>query len=173
MGQVYSRKVLGRNRATVGLLSNGEEESKGNELTREAHALLKAQVPEFMGNVEGMDVFRGKADVVVCDGFSGNILLKAGEGVAEMVLSMVRDELKRYKWMKIFLFPLRRGIRDVRNRIDYRAFGGAPLLGVNGICIIGHGRSDARAIGNAIRVASTCVSQNLVQEIERAVSSLS
>lgn len=172
MGQVYSRQVLGVPNPRVGLLSNGEEASKGNELTKQAHKLLQERLPSFSGNIEGREVFRGEADVVVCDGFSGNILLKTGEGVAEMVLSMVREELKRYKWMKLLLLPLRRGIRDLRNRIDYREFGGAPLLGVNGICIIGHGRSDARAIVNAVRVAETAVRNNLVQEIERAVCTI-
>ncbi len=171
MGQVYQRQVLGKQDPTVALLSNGEEESKGNELTKEAHGLLKKHVREFRGNIEGMNVFRGKADVVVCDGFSGNILLKTGEGVAEMVIKMVREELTRHRWMKLFLLPLRKGMRSLRNRIDYREFGGAPLLGVNGVCIIGHGRSDARAIVNAIRVAEISVRNNLVREIEKAICS--
>ena len=169
MGEVYSQQVLGKVKPSVALLSNGHEETKGNEVTKQAHALLKQHVRSFKGNIEGMDVFRGKADVVVCDGFAGNILLKTGEGVAEMVLSMVRTELTRHRWMKLFLLPLRKGIRNLRNRIDYREFGGAPLLGVNGVCIVGHGRSDARAIVNAVRVAETAVRNNLVQEIERAI----
>jgi phosphate acyltransferase len=169
MGEVYSKQVLGKANPSVALLSNGHEETKGNELTKEAHKLLKKYLKSFKGNIEGMDVFRGKADVVVCDGFTGNILLKTGEGVAEMVLSMVRTELTRHRWMKLFLLPLRKGIRNLRNRIDYREFGGAPLLGVNGICIIGHGRSDARAIVNAVRVAEIALRNNLVQEIERSI----
>jgi glycerol-3-phosphate acyltransferase PlsX len=169
MGQVYSRHVLGKANPKVALLSNGAEESKGNELTKVAHKLLKSHVQSFFGNIEGMDIFRGRADVVVCDGFSGNIVLKVGEGVAEMVLSMVRQELTRHKWMKIFLLPLRKGVRELRNRIDYREFGGAPLLGVNGICIIGHGRSDARAIVNAIKVAETALKNHLVAEIQKAI----
>jgi glycerol-3-phosphate acyltransferase PlsX len=169
MGEVYSKQVLGKANPSVALLSNGHEETKGNELTKEAHKLLKERLKSFKGNIEGMDVFRGKADVVVCDGFTGNILLKTGEGVAEMVLSMVRTELTRHRWMKLFLLPLRKGIRNLRNRIDYREFGGAPLLGVNGICIIGHGRSDARAIVNAVRVAEIALRNNLVSEIEKAI----
>jgi glycerol-3-phosphate acyltransferase PlsX len=169
MGQVYARRVLGVPAPSVGLLSNGEEETKGNELTRQAHKLLKERLPGFTGNIEGRDVFRGKTNVVVCDGFDGNILLKTGEGVAEMVLHLVRQELTRYKWMKLFLLPLRKGMRDLRSRIDYREFGGAPLLGVNGVCIVGHGSSDARAIVNAVRVAEASVRSNLVQEIERAI----
>lgn len=169
MGQCYARQVLGVSQPTVGLLSNGEEESKGNELTREAHKLLKAHVSGFTGNVEGRGVFEGLVDVIVCDGFDGNIVLKTGEGVAEMVMKLLREELTRHKWMQLFLLPLRKGIRKMRERIDYREFGGAPLLGVNGVCIIGHGRSDARAIVNAVRVAEKSVKNNLVPEIERAM----
>src|SRR5204863_7609877 len=129
MGQVYARQILGKENPSVGLLSNGAEASKGNELTRQAHKLLQAQVTPFYGNIEGMDVFRGKADVIVCDGFSGNILLKTGEGVAEMVLHMVRTELRRHKWMRWFLLvnpTIQRGVRSLRTKIDYREFGGAP-----------------------------------------------
>ncbi|MGC8667032.1 MAG: phosphate acyltransferase PlsX [Chthonomonadales bacterium] len=172
MGQAYSRIVLGKPTPSVALLSNGEEENKGNELVRDAHRLFKQMVRPFYGNIEGMDVFRGKADVVVCDGFAGNVLLKTGEGVAEMVLNMVKQELNRYRWMKLALLPLRKSIRNLRSRIDYREFGGAPLLGVNGVCIIGHGRSDAVAVANAIRVAETAVRNGLVGEIARSLQSL-
>ena len=169
MGEVYSRIVLGHQNPKVGLLSNGSEASKGNELTRQAHLLLKESLPSFIGNIEGTDVFRGHVDVVVCDGFDGNIVLKVGEGVAEMVMDMIRQELTRHRWMKLILLPLRNAIRTLRNRIDYREFGGAPLLGVNGVCIIGHGRSDARAIVNAIKVAEIAVRNDLVNEIRGAV----
>lgn len=169
MGRCYARQVLGVSAPTVGLLSNGEEESKGNELTREAHKLLKAHIDSFVGNVEGLSVFEGIVDVVVCDGFDGNIVLKTGEGVAEMVMKLLKEELSRHKWMQLFLLPLRSGIRKMRERIDYREFGGAPLLGVNGVCIIGHGRSDARAIVNAVRVAEKSVQNNLVPEIQRSM----
>ncbi|MEP6754648.1 MAG: phosphate acyltransferase PlsX [Chthonomonadales bacterium] len=173
MGVCYARQVLGVKKPTVGLLSNGEEESKGNELTREAHKLLKAFIPEFHGNVEGRQVFEGAVDVIVCDGFDGNIVLKTGEGVAEMVLGLLKIELSRHQWMKLFILPLRSGIRKMRAKIDYREFGGAPLLGVNGVCIIGHGRSDQRAIVNAIRVAEMSVRNNLVKEITDAMADLS
>jgi glycerol-3-phosphate acyltransferase PlsX len=168
MGQCYARGVLGVASPTVGLLSNGEEESKGNELTREAHQLLKSGIGGFFGNVEGRQVFEGVVNVVVCDGFAGNIVLKTGEGVAEMVMGLLRQELTRHRWMKLFLLPLRKGIRELRDRIDYREFGGAPLLGVNGVCIIGHGRSDARAIVNAVRVAERSVRSGLVDAIAKA-----
>jgi glycerol-3-phosphate acyltransferase PlsX len=169
MGEIYSRKVLGVSQPKIGLLSNGEEESKGNDLTRSSHKLLRQYLPGFIGNIEGRDIFRGQADVVVCDGFNGNIVLKTGEGVAELVMGLVKEELTRYKWMRLFLLPLRKGLVDLRARLDYRAFGGAPLLGVNGVCIIGHGRSDAHAIVNAIKVAETSVTNNLVRTIELAV----
>jgi glycerol-3-phosphate acyltransferase PlsX len=172
MGEVYARTVLDKAHPTIGLLSNGEEESKGNELTKQAHQLLKHNLDAFCGNIEGRDVFRGKVNVVVCDGFDGNILLKTGEGVAEMVMTMVKDELLRYKWMKLFLLPLRKGMRDLRMRIDPSEFGGAPLLGVNGLCIIGHGRSDARAIVNAVRVAQSALRHNLVGEIGKSVAAM-
>jgi glycerol-3-phosphate acyltransferase PlsX len=170
MGRCYARQVLGAPSPTVGLLSIGEEESKGNSLTHEAHKLLKAHVEGFAGNVEGRGVFEGIVDVVVCDGFDGNIVLKTGEGVAEMVMKLLKEELTRHKWMQLFVLPLRSGLRRMRDRIDYREFGGAPLLGVNGVCIIGHGRSDARAIINAVRVAEKSVNSKLVQEIEREMA---
>ena len=170
MGQIYMRNVLGRDNPSVGLLSNGSEPTKGNDLVKQAHVLLRKNITHFIGNVEGMDVFRGKSDVVICDGFAGNVVLKTAEGVVEMVLSLIKTELNRHRWMKLFLFPLRKGIKKVRERLDYRAFGGAPLLGVNGVCIIGHGRSDALAIENAIKVAETSVRNNLVLEIENAMT---
>jgi glycerol-3-phosphate acyltransferase PlsX len=169
MGEVYSRVVIGKSKPRVGLLSNGTEESKGNDLTRQAHPLLRDNLPGYVGYVEGTDVFRGHLDVVVCDGFDGNIVLKVGEGVAEMVMDMIKQELTRHQWMKLMLLPLRGAIRNLRNRIDYREFGGAPLLGVNGVCIVGHGRSDARAIANAIKVAETALRNELVTAIREAV----
>lgn len=172
MGRCYAQKVIGIPNPSMALLSNGEEASKGNDLTKQAHVLIKDNVEGFVGNIEGREVFRGTVNVVVCDGFNGNILLKTGEGVAEMVIDLLKEELTRNKWMKPFIFPFRKGMRRLRDKIDYREFGGAPLLGVNGICIIGHGRSDARAIVNAIRVAQTAIRNNLIEETKRAVSAL-
>lgn len=172
MGEAYASHVLGIAHPRVGLLSNGEEPSKGNTLTRGAHQMLASQLPAFVGNVEGGDIFRGKADVIVCDGFDGNIVLKTCEGVAEMVMSLVKDALTRHSWMKVLLLPFRGELRRLRDRIDYREFGGAPLLGVRGVCIIGHGKSDSIAIFNAIRVAITSVTNRLVPEIERAATAL-
>jgi glycerol-3-phosphate acyltransferase PlsX len=172
MGSCYSSQVLGVTQPTVGLLSNGEEPTKGNDLTKQTHQILREKLPQFKGNVEGRDVFRGVVNVVVCDGFSGNIVLKTGEGVAEMVLDLLKQELNRNQWMKPLLIPFRKGFRRMRDRIDYREFGGAPLLGVNGVCIIGHGRSDSRAIVNAVKVAEASVKNNLVKEIERTIAAI-
>ena len=172
MGLVYCRQVLGRPKPTVALLSNGEEPTKGNDLTKRAHALLREHVPEFCGNIEAGAAFRGQADVVVCDGFDGNVLLKGAEGVVEMVLKSLREELTRHPWMRLALLPLRPAMIRLRARLDYREFGGAPLLGVNGVCIIGHGRSDYVAIANAIKVAVTSVGRDLVTEIGLAASDL-
>ncbi|NLI00282.1 MAG: phosphate acyltransferase PlsX [Chthonomonadales bacterium] len=172
MGLVYARKVLARSSPRVALLSNGEEPTKGNDLTKRAHALLREYVPEFSGNIEAGEAFRGSADVVVCDGFDGNVLLKGAEGVVEMVLKSLREELTRHPWMRLALLPLRPSMSRLRKRLDYREFGGAPLLGVNGVCIIGHGRSDAVAVANAIKVAVASVGSDLVLEIARAAGEL-
>jgi glycerol-3-phosphate acyltransferase PlsX len=172
MGLVYCRRVLHRANPRVALLSNGEEASKGNDLTKRTHALLKQYVPEFQGNIEAGDVFRGRTDVVVCDGFDGNVLLKGAEGVAEMVMKLLREELTRHPWMRVALLPLRPAMNRLRARLDYREFGGAPLLGVNGVCIVGHGKSDAIAVASAVRVATESVGRNLVPELTRAAEEL-
>jgi len=169
MGLVYCRTVLGRPEPRLGLLSNGEEPSKGNDLTKRAHKLLKEFVPEFVGNIEAGEAFRGRVDVVVCDGFDGNVVLKCAEGVAELVLRAMREELSRHPWTWAALLPLRPALRRLRARLDYREFGGAPLLGVNGVCIVGHGRSDAVAVSNAIRAAQRAVGNELIARIERAI----
>jgi glycerol-3-phosphate acyltransferase PlsX len=172
MGTVYCRRVLNRPKPTVALLSNGEEASKGNELTKKAHTLLAQYVPEFSGNIEAGDAFRGIADVVVCDGFDGNVMLKGAEGVVDMVLHILREELTRHPWLSLALMPLRPAMRRLRARLDYREFGGAPLLGVNGVCIIGHGRSDSLAVANAVRLAAASVGRDLVPELSRAADDL-
>lgn len=174
MGRVYAETVVGVTNPRVGLLSNGEEASKGNELVKRTHALFKQVVQDdqpfqFIGNVEGRDVFRGNVDVVVCDGFTGNVLLKTGEGVAELVLGLVKEELSRHFWMKPLVLPLMPALRRLRGRIDYAEFGGAPLLGINGICIIGHGRSNAYAVVNACRAAERAIQQDIVETIRQRV----
>jgi glycerol-3-phosphate acyltransferase PlsX len=142
MGEMYARSVLKIARPRVGLLSIGEEESKGNELTREAFPLLKALPINFIGNVEGRDIFNGNADVIVCDGFVGNVALKASEGIGRFVRDVLRTSLNRTVTAQVGALLSRRAFNDFRRRLDYTEYGGAPLLGVRGVCIIGHGSSN-------------------------------
>ena len=166
MGQIYSRLVLKVKRPRVGLLSIGEEEHKGNALTRDATPLLKELDIDFIGNVEGRDLFSGHADVIVCDGFVGNVALKVAEGLAEMMSRMLKESLSATISSKIGYALSRSAFKDFKKRVDYAEIGGAPLLGVKGVCIICHGRSDANAIKNAIRVAAEFASSNMNQRIE-------
>jgi phosphate acyltransferase len=153
MGHFYAQMIFGIAEPRVGLLSIGEEEGKGNELTKETFRVLKETGLNFMGNAEGRDVFNGKADVIVCDGFIGNVVLKASESLGEMISKMLRTEVTRTASRKVGALILKGAFHDIRTRLDYSEYGGAPLLGVNGGCIVCHGRSDAKAIKNAIRVA--------------------
>src|SRR5262249_776214 len=165
MGSIYAEEVLGVRHPKVGLLSNGEEDSKGNELTRATFPILSVAPLCFVGNVEGRELFTGRADVVVCDGFVGNVVLKVGEGVAELLDRMVREEFAASPWLKLpglFLAP---ALRRIRRRTDYATIGGAPLLGVNGVCIISHGRSTPLAMANAIRAPREAVSHDIVAKI--------
>jgi phosphate acyltransferase len=150
MGSMYSRLAFGIESPRVGVLSIGEEETKGNELTREAHRLLKASSLPFVGNVEARHVYSGEADVIVCDGFTGNVALKISEGVVEMVETLLGEELSSTITMRVGSLLTRRALRRFRRRVDYSEYGGAPLLGVNGIAIVGHGRSSAKAVRNAV-----------------------
>ena len=150
MGEVYAQKVLGLSRPRVGLLSNGEEDSKGNALTKEAFKLMK-DVPGFQGNVEGSDIFNASVDVVVCDGYTGNIVLKASEGVVSTVFTLMKTHIKRSIPAKIGAFLMKKKVfRKLKEKVDYAEYGGAPLLGVKGCAIISHGKSNAKAIKNAI-----------------------
>ena len=153
MGEIYARSVLKIHEPRVGLLSIGEEETKGNDLTREAFPLLKALPIRFIGNVEGRDIFSGLADVIVCDGFVGNVALKTSEGVGRFVRDVLRESLTRTVTAQVGALLSRKALNEFRRRLDYREYGGAPLLGVRGVCIIGHGSSNDRAIFNGIRVA--------------------
>jgi len=167
MGSAYARIALGRERPTVGLLSVGEEESKGNELTREAHRLLKESPVHFVGNVEGRDVFAGDADVIVCDGFTGNVTLKVSEGLVETVESLLRDELFATFSGRMGFALSRQAFRRFRRRVDYSEYGGAPLVGLNGLCIVGHGKSSAKAVANAVTMAVRGVREDLVGRLLR------
>lgn len=166
MGEIYSRQVLRIKRPRVGLLSIGEEEHKGNALTRDATPLLKSLSLNFIGNVEGRDLFSGQADVVVCDGFVGNVALKVAEGLSEMIRKMLRESLEATVTRKIGYALSKSAFHEFKKRVDYAEYGGAPLLGVKGVCIICHGRSDSNAIKNAIRVAADFASSNMNQRIE-------
>lgn len=154
MGAVYAQVALDVARPRVGLLSIGEEETKGNELIREAHRLLKASRLDFVGNVEARDVFTGQADVIVCDGFTGNIVLKVSEGLVEAVEERLRDELSRTFTTRVGYLLSRRAFRRFRKRVDYSEYGGAPLLGVSRPTVVGHGRSSVKAVRNAVAMAA-------------------
>jgi len=154
MGEIYSRNILRRPKPRVGLLSIGEEEHKGSALTREATPLLKTLNLNFIGNVEGRDIFVGNVDVIVCDGFIGNVALKVSEGLGEMVKTLLHQSLEATITSKIGYVLSRTAFTDFKKRLDYSEYGGAPLLGVRGVCIITHGRSNGNAILNAIRVAA-------------------
>lgn len=170
MGSIYVERVLRRARPSVALLSNGEEEEKGPLVVQEAHRQLTQLGLHFVGNIEGKDVPRGKADVVVCDGFAGNVLIKTAEGVAETLLDIMRAELGGTLRNKLLAAGLRPAFRRVRAKMDYAEYGGAPLLGIRGIAIVAHGRSNATAIANAIRVAREAVDNGVVEAIREGVA---
>jgi phosphate acyltransferase len=166
MGEMYSRVILHRDNPRVGLLSIGEEEHKGNEMTRAATPLLKTLPINFIGNVEGRDIYTGKADVIVCDGFIGNVALKVSEGLVDMIKQMLQESLEATITRKIGYVLSKAAFTDFKRRVDYSEYGGGPLLGVKGVCIICHGRSNANAIKNAIRVAAEFSSGKINDHIE-------
>jgi glycerol-3-phosphate acyltransferase PlsX len=166
MGEIYSRVIFKTKRPRVGLLSIGEEEHKGNELTRAATPLLKALPIHFIGNVEGRDIYTGETDVIVCDGFIGNVALKVSEGLVDMIYQMLRESLEATITRKIGYVLSRTAFQDFKKRVDYSEYGGGPLLGVKGVCIIGHGRSNPNAIKNAIRVAAEFANGQVNERIE-------
>jgi glycerol-3-phosphate acyltransferase PlsX len=171
MGSVYARTWMGVARPRVGLLSIGEEATKGNELTREAHRLLKASPLNFIGNIEARDIFSGQADVIVCDGFTGNVALKLSEGLVEMVEDLLGDELQSTFSSQVGYLLSRRAFRRFRRRVDYSEYGGAPLMGVAGLCIVCHGRSSAKAIRNAVAMASRFAGSNVLGRVEQEIAS--
>jgi glycerol-3-phosphate acyltransferase PlsX len=165
MGEVFASRVLGKVRPRVGLLSNGEEESKGNELTREAHNLLKSVPFEYLGYVEGRDIYNGTADVVVCDGFVGNVVLKVSEGLVEAVGTMLRKELGGNFLARVGYLLALPAFRAFRKKMDYAEYGGAPLLGIDGTGVICHGGSSPRALMNAIRMAREFVDRKVNEKL--------
>lgn len=169
MGNTYCRLVLKRQDPSVALLSIGEEDTKGNELTKEAFKLIKNSSLNFKGNIEGKDIFSGKADVVVCDGFIGNIALKISEGLAETILKMLKREITNVSTGRLGYLMMKPAIKNFKKRTDYDEYGGAPLLGINGTSIISHGRSSAKAIKNALRVAADYSSKKVYEAISLAI----
>ncbi len=170
MGNIYAREVLGIARPRIGLLSIGEEDSKGNHQTRETLPLLRAEPSlQLIGNVEGRDLFNGHADVIVCDGFVGNVALKASEGLAKLVSSSLRESLRSTVTSQLGALLSQSAFKSFKKRLDYTEYGGAPLLGVRGACIIGHGSSDANAVLNGIRVTAEFAQARVKDAIATAI----
>lgn len=172
MGNHFAREILGVERPRIGLLSIGEEAGKGNELIRGAHNTLKSSSLNFIGNVEARDLYTGKSDVVVCDGFTGNILLKTSEAAVDTLRRLLREEFMRTLAGRIGALLARSAFARLRQRVDYAEFGGAPLLGVRGLTVICHGRSSPRAIRNGIRVATEYGQHDVNRRIEEGLAAL-
>jgi glycerol-3-phosphate acyltransferase PlsX len=172
MGEIYFRSIFGTSRPKVGLLSIGEEESKGNELTRESFQLLKQLPMDFVGNVEGRDLYNGEVDVIVTDGFVGNVALKTSEGVVNLVRATLKEALKATISRQVGALLSRSAFADFKKRLDHTEYGGAPLLGIKGVCIITHGSSNANAIKNALRVASEFAESGVNQKIEEGLAAI-
>ena len=175
MGEVYFRTIFAGRFPTaehprIGVLSIGEEESKGNELTREAYKLIRELPVNFVGNVEGRDLYNGKADVLVCDGFVGNVALKISEGMAETVRFLLKQSLQATITRQVGFLLSRKAFDDFKKRLDYSEYGGAPLLGIKGVCIVSHGSSNSNAIKNAIRVANEFANSKLNGLIEAGIA---
>lgn len=170
MGSVYARLALGTERPRVGLLSIGEEATKGNELTREAHRLLARAPIEFIGNVEGREIYSGIADVIVCDGFTGNVVLKTSEGLVETVEALLGEELQGTFSSQVGYLLSRRAFRRFRRRVDYSEYGGAPLLGIAGLVVVGHGRSSAKAVRNAIAMTCRFARSDVMRRVEEEIA---
>ncbi len=172
MGDIYFRSMFGTARPRVGLLSIGEEEGKGNELTRESFQLLKQLPLNFIGNVEGRDIYNGKVDVIVADGFVGNVALKTSEGVANLVRATLKETLAATITRQVGYLLSRSAFSDFKKRLDHTEYGGAPLLGVKGACFVTHGSSNVNAIKNAVRVASEFVERNITNNIEKELAAI-
>jgi phosphate acyltransferase len=172
MGHLFSKKIVGVENPRVGLMSVGEEESKGTDLIKEVHKTLKEIRLNFIGNVEGRDIYNGRADVIVCDGFTGNVALKTSEGLIEAVLKLLRDELSSNLQAKLGALLSQQSFKRLKKRLDYAEYGGAPLIGLRGVSIICHGRSNANAIKNAIRVAKEYAENQLSATLEAELSQL-
>lgn len=172
MGHLFSKIIVGVDSPRVGLMSVGEEESKGNDLTREVHQALKQLRFNFIGNVEGRDIYNGRADVIVCDGFTGNVALKTSEGLIEAVMKLLKDELSRNLQAKVGALLSKRSFKRLKKRLDYSEYGGALLLGLGGVSIICHGRSSSNAIKNAIRVAKEFAENKVNTKLEHELNQI-
>ncbi len=172
MGRVFMESVMGLESPRIGLMSIGEEESKGNDLTRQVYERLESSSLHFIGNIEGKDIYSGKADVIVCDGFTGNVALKVSEGVVETLYHWARREVTKNLLAKLGFFLMRRNLKRLYKRVDYSEYGGAQLLGINGVCIIGHGRSSPRAVGSAVRLARDFVVHRVQERIQAEMAKL-
>ena len=170
MGSVYAREVLDVENPSVGLLNIGEEEVKGSDFVKEAHKFISDKLPNFKGNIEGNEIFAGKCDCIVCDGFVGNIVLKVSEGLAESASALIKREVKKSPIAMLGALLMRSRLLYVKKMADYSEYGGAPLLGVNGIVMISHGRSNPKAIKNAIRATMREVDHNLVEKIKKELN---
>jgi glycerol-3-phosphate acyltransferase PlsX len=172
MGSGFCRIATGKESPRVGLLNNGEEDEKGNNLSQQTHQLLKASSLNYLGFIEGQDIFNGRADVVVCDGFIGNVVLKSAEGLAGNIQNFLKDQIKSHPARMLGYLLLRGAYANLRKKIDYRRQGGAPLLGVNGVVIIGHGRSDALAVKNGIYLSARLAAQKLPDWIAQELKAI-
>lgn len=165
MGNIYSKLIFNKQEPRIALVSTGEEDSKGNELTKEAFKLLKESDINFVGNVDGKDIFTGEYDVLICDGFTGNIILKTSEGLADAIIKMLKREVAKLTTSRIGYLLIKPALKNFKKKTDYDEYGGAPLLGINGTCIISHGRSTSKAIRNAIKVAAEFAEKKLYDKI--------
>lgn len=172
MGSIYAQLVFGKESPSIGLMSIGEEDTKGTDRTKEAFKVLKETGLNFVGNVEGRDVFNGSVDVIVTDGFTGNVILKVAESLSEMVEKLLREEIKRTLQASVGFLLSKSAFRHFKSRLDYSEYGGAPLLGVKGCVIICHGRSSAKAVKNAIRFAAEFSRRGLAERIQSSIAEL-
>jgi phosphate acyltransferase len=170
MGRIFMQQILGLPNPSIGLMSIGEEKSKGNELTKEAFKRLQASPLNFIGNVEGKDIYSGRVDIIVSDGFTGNVALKVSEGVVETLFSMAKREIMKNFFAKIGFLLMKRHLKRLYKQVDYSEYGGAQLLGLNGVCIIGHGRSKATAVRNAVRLARDFVANRVQDRIREEIA---
>jgi len=169
MGRIFMESVMGQKDPRIALMSVGEEEIKGNDLTREVYERLSSLPMNFVGNIEGKDIYSGKADVIVSDGFTGNVALKVSEGVVDTFFNMVRTEIMKNIFAKIGFMLMKRNLKKIYKRVDYSEYGGAHLLGLNGVCIIGHGRSNANAVKNAVKLSRDFVVGKVQEKIQNEI----